>query len=170
MAAVNLVGIFRVFFFFILTPFKGPCGFCYLFAVWPVMKSTWSQVFSSYGTLEQQFSTFLLLQPFNTAPGVAVTPTIKLFCCYFMTVILLVMNQNVDIWYVNPVKGSLGHDPQVENCRSRAFRNSTDLLFCTQVSVSDSLLRCLTFGLLTVVICCSFSCILYKWENLSSGG
>ena len=37
--------------------------------------------------LEQQFSAFLMLQPFNTGDP----PTIKLFFCYFITVYLLLL-------------------------------------------------------------------------------
>jgi hypothetical protein len=40
---------------------------------------------------DQLFSAFLTLQPFNTVPHVVVIPTIKLFHCYFMTVILLLI-------------------------------------------------------------------------------
>lgn len=44
--------------------------------------------------LEQRFSTFLMLRPFNSAPRVVVTPTtptIKLFYFYPITVILLLL-------------------------------------------------------------------------------
>ena len=41
--------------------------------------------------LHQWFSTFLTLRPFNTIPHVVVTPIIKLFCYYFITVTLLLL-------------------------------------------------------------------------------
>ena len=42
-------------------------------------------------SLQQQFSTFLMLQPFNSAPYVMGIPIIKLFHCYFVIVILLLL-------------------------------------------------------------------------------
>jgi len=42
-------------------------------------------------TVEQWFSTFLMLQPFNTTPHIVVTPIIKLFHWYYITVILLLL-------------------------------------------------------------------------------
>jgi hypothetical protein len=42
--------------------------------------------------LDQWFTTFLMLQPLNTVSLVVVNPpTIKLFHCYFITVILLLL-------------------------------------------------------------------------------
>ena len=75
--------------------------------------------------LEQWFSTILVQQPFITIPPAVVTSKQKivslLLCnCNFATV----MNPNVDICYVAPVKG-LFHpqrgcpDTQVESCQSR---------------------------------------------------
>ena len=45
-------------------------------------------------TLEQWFSPFLALRPFNTVPHAVVTPpthTMKLFHCYFIILILLLL-------------------------------------------------------------------------------
>ena len=58
-------------------------------------------------TLGQWFSTFLMLQLFNTIPQVVVTLTIKLILLilhnsHFATV----MNCGINIWYVTLVKGS----------------------------------------------------------------
>jgi len=53
---------------------------------------------------------FLMLRTFNTAHHLVVTPTIKLFHCYFITVLFdTVMNSYINIWYATPMKGSLTH-------------------------------------------------------------
>jgi hypothetical protein len=65
-----------------------------------------------------------MLWLFNTVIHVVLSPTIKLFHCYFITVILnhTVMNHNVNIWYPGsdmwPPEGSLS---QVEICWSNFF-------------------------------------------------
>lgn len=49
------------------------------------------------------------------------TPNHKLFCCYFVTLVLLIMTHNVNIWYVgyliyDPYEREVGgRDPQAEN-------------------------------------------------------
>lgn len=41
-------------------------------------------------------SIFLILPLFNTVLYAVITPTIKLFCCYFIAITFLVMNHNVN--------------------------------------------------------------------------
>jgi hypothetical protein len=63
----------------------------------------------------QWFSTFLVLRPFNTVPHAVVTPAIKLFRCYFITVILLPLwvtmwiSDMQGIWYVTLPRGVTIH-------------------------------------------------------------
>lgn len=80
---------------------------------------TWTLLFA----LEQWFPTFLMLWLLNTVPH-AVTPTIQLSCCYFITMILLllwviilyniyviiIISDKQDMWYSAPVKRLF--DPQ----------------------------------------------------------
>ena len=75
--------------------------------------------------LEQRFSTFLMLRPFNTVPHVVVTPnhniiSILLHSCHFATVINRSVNVQYSgylicdiLWIVQSLKGVV--TPQVEN-------------------------------------------------------
>lgn len=45
----------------------------------------------SCGKAKEWFSTFRMLQTFNTAPHTVVTPALRLFHCYFKTAILLLL-------------------------------------------------------------------------------
>ena len=83
----------------------------------------------NYG-LQQWFSTFLMLRPFNTVHVVVTSPPPKLFYCYFITVILLllwiIMQISVfsdglrwPLW--KSYSGQRGRDPQVENPCSTPF-------------------------------------------------
>lgn len=65
-----------------------------------------------YGA-ERRFSTSLTLPPFNPVPHGVVAPTIKLICCYFITVVIILVLLwivTVNIWYpgwsrATPAKG-----------------------------------------------------------------
>ena len=50
------------------------------------------------GPLEQRFSSFLMLRPFNTA-HVVVTPVLNYLCYYFIAPNLLTINYNVNTGY-----------------------------------------------------------------------
>ena len=56
---------------------------------WNPKSGPWVKV--PFISLEQRFSTFPMLRPFNTVPLVEVTPIIKLFSCCFITIILLLL-------------------------------------------------------------------------------
>ena len=60
---------------------------------------TLSKLVSKVKHLHQGFSTFLMLQPFNTVPHAVVTPTIKLFLLLLLTYnFAAVMNCKVNIY------------------------------------------------------------------------
>ena len=59
--------------------------------------------------LNQWFLFFQILRPFNLVPHVVVTPPqthfLGYFCCYFMTMILIVLSRNVNIFVNSFAKG-----------------------------------------------------------------
>lgn len=75
----------------------------------PVFRATLSKsfiplVYQGLSSPRQWFSTFLILWPFLIQFFMLWwTTTIKLYHCYFITVIFLVMNCNLNIWYEIPV-------------------------------------------------------------------
>lgn len=71
-------------------------------------------------TIELCFPTSLTLRSSDTVPRVVATPTIRLFCCLFLTVILLLSGVKCAGYLTcDPGKGSFsthqGHNPQAEN-------------------------------------------------------